>query len=129
MFFYPLCLAVPLMRYFRVRLHPEEKTAQNFIDIQKMTSLLALIHGTILTALHIKELSSEDFIKWETEFMEDPFLQFQFNLHRMYGPQLFSQLFANWKQVYTEAITGRSFPNSYQPLHVVQKVTSAEELL
>ncbi len=64
-----------------------------------------------------------------TKFMNDPCFNLQFNLHRSYGPHSYAQLFANWKQVYTEAITGISFPNSYQPLHIVQKVTSAQELL
>jgi hypothetical protein len=48
-----------------------------------------------------------------------------FNTHRVYGPVMFSHLFANWNQVYTENDfsnfnkTGCNY--CYEPLHVLEK--------
>lgn len=48
-----------------------------------------------------------------------------YNSHRIYGPLLYSHLFANWKQVYTETDYEEFRENCnhcYQPLHIVEKM-------
>lgn len=53
-----------------------------------------------------------------------------FNSHRIYGPFLYSQLFSNWRQIYSEVDPDvfnqqndcRSLTQqNYQPIHVLQK--------
>ena len=53
-----------------------------------------------------------------------------FNSHRIYGPFLYSQLFSNWKQIYSE-VDPEIFKQlndcrnvtqqNYQPIHVLEK--------
>ena len=48
-----------------------------------------------------------------------------YNSHKIYGPVLYSHLFANWKQVYTETDMNQydeTCNYCYQPLHVIEKV-------
>ena len=49
-----------------------------------------------------------------------------FNSHKLYGPIMYSHLFANWKQVWTDNDFNKYNENDcnwcYQPLHVVERV-------
>ena len=51
----------------------------------------------------------------------------------MYGAWMYSQLFANWKQIFTEAWLQRPIDpecdHCYQPLHIIQKVLNKNELV
>lgn len=53
--------------------------------------------------------------------------QMTFNAARIYGPLMFSHLFANWNVIYTEAIMGDEEVKKcgliwcYQPVHILEK--------
>ena len=55
----------------------------------------------------------------------------QFNGNRLYGAWMFSQLFSNWKQIYTEAkvnkMVDKNCEHCYQ--HIIQKVLNKNELV
>ena len=47
-----------------------------------------------------------------------------YNAHKIYGPVLYSHLFANWDQVWSEVKKLSDLPNdcsAEQPLHVLEK--------
>lgn len=48
----------------------------------------------------------------------------QFNAHRIYGKVMLPHLFANWKQIYTEADLSRVGQHNYlyQPIHILEKI-------
>jgi hypothetical protein len=48
-----------------------------------------------------------------------------FNSHKIYGPIMFSHLFANWKQIYTDTDLSKfseKCDHCYQPLHVLERL-------
>ena len=48
----------------------------------------------------------------------------RYNAGRIYGPWLYSHLFANWRQLYSSAdydMYDERCPQCYQPVHVLEK--------